>query len=79
MGTLLLSLFQLDFVSAFSGALSALSNIGPALGEYIGPDKTFALLPSGALYILSFLMLLGRLEFVAVLILVLPFFWKKNI
>ncbi|MBO7244503.1 MAG: TrkH family potassium uptake protein [Alphaproteobacteria bacterium] len=78
-GTLVLSLFQLDFVSAFSGALSALSNIGPALGEHIGPDKTFAFLPSGALYVLSFLMLLGRLEFVAILILVLPFFWKKNI
>ena len=78
-GTLVLSLFQLDFVSSFSGALSALSNIGPALGEYIGPDKTFGALPSGALYVLSFLMLLGRLEFVAILILILPFFWKKNI
>lgn len=78
-GTLALSLCQLDFVSAFSGALSALSNIGPALGDYIGPDKTFAFLPSEALYVLSFLMLLGRLEFVAILILVLPFFWKKNI
>lgn len=78
-GTLVLSLFQLDFVSSFSGALSALSNIGPALGDYIGPDKTFGALPSGALYVLSFLMLLGRLEFVAILILILPFFWKKNI
>ena len=75
----MLSLFQLDFVSSFSGALSALSNIGPALGDYIGPDKTFGALPSGALYVLSFLMLLGRLDFVAILILILPFFWKKNI
>ena len=78
-GTLVLSLCHLDFVSAFSGALSALSNIGPALGEFVGPDKTFAFLPPASLYVLSFLMLLGRLEFVAVLILVLPFFWKKNI
>ena len=42
-------------------------------------DKTFAFLPSSALGILSFLMLLGRLEFVAIIILFFPFFWKKNI
>ena len=78
-GTIALSFCELDFVTSFSGAISALSNIGPALGNEIGPDKTFAFLPSNALLILSFLMLLGRLEFVAVLILFFPFFWKKNI
>lgn len=78
-GTIALSLCELDFITSFSGALSALSNIGPALGNEIGPDKTFAQLPLPALLILSFLMLLGRLEFVAVLILFFPFFWKKNI
>lgn len=78
-GTMALSFCNLDFVTSFSGAISALSNIGPALGNDIGPDKTFALLPSSALGILSFLMLLGRLEFVAILILIFPFFWKKNI
>lgn len=78
-GTLALSFCDLDFVTCFSGAISALSNIGPALGNEIGPDKTFAFLPSSALFILSFLMILGRLEFVAILILFFPFFWKKNI
>jgi len=78
-GTVVLSFCDLDFVTCFSGAISALSNIGPALGNDIGPDKTFAFLPSSALGILSFLMLLGRLEFVAILILFFPFFWKKNI
>lgn len=79
LGTVALSFCDLDFITCFSGAISALSNIGPALGSEIGPDKTFAFLPSSALFILSFLMLLGRLEFVAILILFFPFFWKKNI
>lgn len=78
-GTIALAFCGLDFVTCFSGTISALSNIGPALGNVIGPDQTFAFLPANALYILSFLMLLGRLEFVAILILFFPFFWKKNI
>ena len=78
-GTIALSFCDLDIVTCFSGVISALSNIGPALGNEIGPDKTFAYLPSNALGILAFLMLLGRLEFVAILILFFPFFWKKNI
>ena len=78
-GTIALAFCGLDFVTCFSGTISALSNIGPALGSIIGPDQTYAFLPSAAHYILSFLMLLGRLEFVAVLILFFPFFWKKNI
>ncbi len=76
---LLLSLYNLDLVTVFSGAVSMLSNIGPALGNMIGPDKTFALLPQGVKLIMTFLMILGRLEFVAVYILMVPFFWKKNI
>lgn len=78
-GTACLSLCDLDFITSFSGTISALSNIGPALGDMIGPDKNFALLPPSAQWIISFLMILGRLEFVAVLILFFPFFWKKNI
>lgn len=78
-GSAALSLCNLDFMTSFSGTISALSNIGPALGDIIGPDKNFALLPQTAKWILSFLMILGRLEFVAVLILFFPFFWKKNV
>lgn len=79
LGTLALSLFDLDLVTSMSGVITALSNIGPGLGNIIGPDKNFALLPNGAKWILSFLMILGRLEFVAIIILAFPFFWKKNI
>ena len=76
--TLVLSLYGLDFVTSFSGALSALSNVGPALGHAIGPDKTFAALPGGAKWILTFAMLVGRLEFVSVFVLFFPFLWRRN-
>ncbi len=77
-GTLALSLCNLDFMTSLSGTLSALSNIGPGLGPLIGPDKNFMLVPEAGKWILAFLMLLGRLEFVALLILFFPFVWKKN-
>ena len=76
--TLILSAYGLDFVTSFSGALSALSNVGPALGHTIGPDKTFASLPDGAKWILTFAMLVGRLEFVSVFVLFFPFLWRRN-
>lgn len=78
-GTISLSLFNLDLITSMSGTITALSNIGPGLGDIIGPDKNFSQLPEGVKWILSFLMVLGRLEFIAILILVFPFFWKKNI
>ncbi len=77
-GTLALSLCNLDFMTSLSGTLSALSNVGPGLGPLIGPEKTFVLVPDAGKWILTFLMLLGRLEFVALLILFFPFVWKKN-
>ena len=76
--TLVLSVYGLDFVTSFSGALSALSNVGPALGHTIGPDKTFTALPNGAKWVLTFAMLVGRLEFVSVFVLFFPFLWRKN-
>ncbi len=78
-GTIILSLNNLDFVTSFSGSISALSNVGPALGDIIGPDQTFAALPTMAKIVLAIMMIIGRLEFVAVYILLTPFFWKRNI
>ena len=60
-----------------SGAATALSNVGPGLGETIGPAGTFASLPSAAKWVLSFAMLLGRLELFTVLIIFLPRFWPR--
>ena len=77
--TLILSGYGLDFVSALSAALSSLSNVGPALGHLIGPDKTFEFLPDGVKWILTFAMLIGRLEFVSVFVLFFPFLWRRNV
>lgn len=77
--TLALAFLGLDFMTALSGTVTSLSNVGPGLGPIIGPDKTFALLPSAAKWILAMCMLMGRLEFIAIVILTLPFMWRKNI
>jgi len=73
----LLSLNGLDFVTAISGAASAISNEGPGLGEVIGPNGNFSNLPAFSKLSLSFGMLLGRLELFAVLVLFFPSFWKN--
>ena len=72
----LLSLNGLDFVTALSGSASAISNVGPGLGEIIGPNGNFSDLPNFSKLSLSLGMLLGRLELFAVLVLFFPSFWK---
>jgi len=71
-----LGLFGLDFVTAVSGAASAIANVGPGLGDIIGPAGTFTSLPDGAKWLLSAGMLLGRLELFTVLVLLSPVFWR---
>ena len=73
----LLSLNGLDFVTALSGSASAISNVGPGLGEIIGPNGNFSDLPNFSKLSLSLGMLLGRLELFAVLVLFFPSFWKN--
>lgn len=72
-----LSLNGLDFVTALSGAASAISNVGPGLGDVIGPNGNFSDLPNFSKLSLSLGMLLGRLELFAVLVLFFPSFWKN--
>jgi len=73
----LISLNGLDFVTAISGSASAISNVGPGLGDVIGPNGNFSKLPDFSKLSLSLGMLLGRLELFAVLILFFPSFWKN--
>jgi len=73
---MLLSITGLDFLSSISGAATSISNVGPGLGEIIGPNGNFKSVPEVSKWILSFGMLLGRLELFAVLILFLPSFWR---
>ena len=74
---MLLSISGLDFLTAISGAASAISNVGPGLGEMIGPDGNYKAIPDLSKWILSFGMLLGRLELFAVLVLFFPSFWRN--
>ncbi len=71
-----LSLMGLDWITALTGAASTVSGVGPGLGEVIGPAGNFASLPDGAKWLLSFGMLLGRLEIITVLVLCVPAFWR---
>ena len=75
--SLLLSMTGLNFITSISGAASAISNVGPGLGELIGPDGNYNSIPNLAKWILSFGMLLGRLELFAVLVLFFPSFWSN--
>ena len=74
---LMLSLTGLDFLTAISGAASAISNVGPGLGDIIGPDGNYKNLPDLSKWILAAGMLLGRLELFAVLVLFFPSFWRN--
>ena len=71
-----LGLTGLDFVTAVSGAATAIANVGPGLGDIIGPAGNFSTLSSEAKLILCAGMLLGRLELFTVLILLTPSFWR---
>ncbi len=73
----LLSINGLDFITAISGSASAISNVGPGLGDIIGPNGNFSNLPAFSKLSLSLGMLLGRLELFAVLVLFFPSFWKN--
>jgi len=73
---MLLSITGLYFLSAISGAAKSISNVGPGLGDVIGPNGNFKSIPDFSKWILSFGMLLGRLELFAVLILFFPSFWR---
>ena len=74
---MLLSISGLDFLTAISGAASAISNVGPGLGEMIGPNGNYKAIPDLSKWVLSIGMLLGRLELFAVLVLFFPSFWRN--
>ena len=72
-----LSFMGLDFITAVSGAGTAIANVGPGLGNVIGPSGTFAPLPDLAKWLLALGMLLGRLEVLTVLVLFTRAFWRS--
>ena len=73
----LLTITGMDFLSAISGAATSISNVGPGLGDMIGPNGNFKEVSDISKWLLSFGMLLGRLELFAVLVIFLPSFWRN--
>ncbi|MCP1336458.1 TrkH family potassium uptake protein [Futiania mangrovi] len=73
----LLAFCGLDFITAVSGAVSAVANVGPGVGEIIGPAGNYSTVPDAAKWLLSLGMLLGRLEIVTVLVLLSTLFWQR--
>jgi trk system potassium uptake protein len=71
-----LTLLGLDWVTALTGAATAVCNVGPGLGPIIGPAGNFSSLPDAAKWLLTIGMLLGRLEILTVLVLVTRAFWR---
>ena len=74
---LLLSFSGLDFLTCISAAASAISNVGPGLGDIIGPDGNYSSLTNYSKLVLVVTMFLGRLEMLTIFVLLLPSFWKN--
>ena len=77
-GTLLMMCMGIPVLDSFSCCITALSNVGPGLGYMVGPLDSYAAYPDGALWINAFLMLAGRLEIFAVMLLFAPDFWRQR-
>ncbi len=75
-GGAVISLVGFDILTSLTASLTALSNVGPGLGEIIGPAGNFSTMPDSILYILAVLMLLGRLEILTVIVILTPHFWR---
>jgi len=65
-----------DVLTSFTTALATLGNIGPGFGK-IGPAENYAFFPDYIKWILSFAMLVGRLELYTVLVIFTPRFWNR--
>lgn len=76
MGVLLLTFMGIDLITALTAVVACIGNIGPGLGK-VGPAENFGWMPDAAKWVLSFLMLVGRLEIYTVLVLFFPRIWRK--
>jgi trk system potassium uptake protein len=77
MGSMIMSVLGYDLATSLGSVATCLGNVGPAIGQ-VGPVDNFAFFSPPAKIVLSFLMLLGRLELFTILILFTPFFWRAN-
>jgi len=75
-GTLALGMFGIEPLTASTAVLATLNNIGPGLVG-VGPSMNYGALPELVKWLLSLFMILGRLEFYAVVALFVPGFWRR--
>lgn len=75
-GTVFLGAMGVDLLTSLTSCMTCIGNIGPGFGN-VGPAENFAHIPVFGKYILSILMLLGRLEIYPALILFMPSYWKE--
>ncbi len=75
-GVIFMALLGLDILTALGSVAATIGNIGPGLGS-VGPTENYAGIPATGKWILSFMMLVGRLEIYPVIILLTRSFWKK--
>ena len=76
LGAFVVAASGVDLLTSFAAALACIGNIGPGLGA-VGPTDNFAHLPDCAKWVLTLLMVLGRLEIYTVVVLFVPEFWRK--
>jgi trk system potassium uptake protein TrkH len=76
MGTLVMTALGMDLISALSAVAATLNNIGPGMAS-VGPTNTYTDLPAVGKAVLSLLMVIGRIELFAILVLFSPGFWRK--
>ena len=76
LGTLAMAFLGLDWMSAFSATFSCVGNVGPAFGA-MGPTENYTHIPALGKWVLSLLMMAGRLEIFTVLLLFTPGFWRR--
>jgi len=75
--TVILTFMGLDVVTAYSASVTAITNVGPGIGDIVGPSGNFASLPDGAKWVLTLAMLAGRLEVLTLLVMFDPDFWRE--
>ena len=75
--TLIISITGIDFLTSFSAVISCITNTGPGITPQIGPSGNYASLSDFAKYVLTFAMLLGRLEVMTILVIFTKSFWRS--
>ena len=73
----ILSFLEIDFLTALSASASAISNVGPGIGNIIGPNGSYSEINNIAKWVLAITMLVGRLEIFTILVLFSKSFWRK--